>query len=317
MLDRNWIPDGYTDAKHEARNRSHAVEILTRFHRDNAASYALPAALEERFEIDVDGVRVSGQIDRMDRLPDGGYEIIDYKTSRRLPDLATVEESLQLSMYHLAAREKWGIDPERLTLYFVVHGQPMSTPGRTDAQIDAVRRHVVTIAERIDAGRFEPKQSKLCDYCDYQPICPVFRNAGERLRGESDAEIGAAVDEWVRLADEAASIRERMRELETTLLPFSLRHDYARLFTAEGPGIERRRREVRTDEERVRRALGALGRLDEVLSVDAAKVARFLEGQDIPPEVEDELLREAETGWELRRVDRPARVEGDVTTGDD
>ena len=80
-------------------------------------------------------------------------------------------------------------------------------------------------------------------------------------------------------ADEATSIRERMRELETTLLPFSLRHDYARLFTAEGPGIERRRREVRTDEERVRRALGALGRLDEVLSVDAAKVARFQIGR--------------------------------------
>ena len=204
MLDRNWIADGYPDPQQEARNRAHAVDILTRFHRDNVATYSLPVALEERFAIEVDGVTVSGQIDRMDRHPDGTYEIIDYKTSRRLPSLTTVEESLQLSMYHLAARETWGIEPSTLTLYFVVHGQPLSTPGRTEAQIQAVRRHVVTIAERIDARRFEPKTSKLCDYCDYQPICPAFRSAGERRRGEGDAEMGARVDEWVRLADDAA-----------------------------------------------------------------------------------------------------------------
>lgn len=316
MLDRNWIADGYPDPQQEARNRAHAVDILTRFHRDNVATYALPVALEERFAIEVDGVTVSGQIDRMDRHPDGTYEIIDYKTSRRLPSLTTVEQSLQLSMYHLAARETWGIEPSTLTLYFVVHGQPLSTPGRTEAQIQAVRRHVVTIAERIDARRFEPKTSKLCDYCDYQPICPAFRSAGERRRGEGDAAMGARVDEWVRLADDAAAIRQRLRELETEIVPFSIANDYVRLFTADGPGIERRRREIPTDEERVRRALGAIGRLDEVLSVDPAKVARLLEQQDLPPEVEDELLRETEGAWELRRVDRPASVDGDPPSTD-
>lgn len=309
MLDRSWLSEGYPSPEEEARNRSLAVDILTRFHRDNAPTYALPAIVEEKFEIDIDGVPVSGQIDRMDRLPSGGYEILDYKTSRRLPTLDALRKNRQLSIYHLAVRETRGIDPERLTLYFLMHGQPMSVPGRTEADLEATRRHIVTVAERIEAEKFEPKRSALCNWCDFQPICPLFRNAGERLRGESDAEIGAAVDEWVRLHDEVRTLRARMDDLGSTILSFSIRHDYGRLFSGDGPGVERRRRELPADEARVREVLGAIDRLDEVLSVDPVKLARLLERQDLPPEVEDALVAEGgDAPWELRWVDRPRPV---------
>ena len=88
----------------------------------------------------------------MDRIPGGGYEIIDYKTNRRLPPQAAVDQDLQLSIYYLAAKEIWGIEPERLTLYYLLPGQRMTTV-RTPADADELRRRIATVAERIEAGQ--------------------------------------------------------------------------------------------------------------------------------------------------------------------
>ena len=97
-------------------------------------------------------------IDRLDRIPGGGYEIVDYKTNRRLPPQSRIDQDLQLSIYHLAAREMWGISPERLTLYYLLPGQRMTTV-RTHADVEQLRRRIGVVAERIEAGKFEPRQN--------------------------------------------------------------------------------------------------------------------------------------------------------------
>ncbi len=79
---------------------------------------------EEDFELRLepaDGsapVVLHGSIDRIDRLPSGGIEVIDYKTGSTKSQ-AYVDASLQLSIYALACRDALGLGtPERLTLYF-------------------------------------------------------------------------------------------------------------------------------------------------------------------------------------------------------
>src|SRR5437899_9309344 len=146
MLEGEWVSDGYRDHSEEETYRQHARAVLAEYHRDNAPDFRIPAALEFRFTVDIEGAQVSGVIDRMDRIPGGGYEIIDYKTSRRLPPKQQVDRALQLSVYHLAAREIWGIEPERLTLYFLLPGERMTTT-RTTADVDQLRRRIATVAE--------------------------------------------------------------------------------------------------------------------------------------------------------------------------
>ncbi|HEX8100784.1 MAG TPA: PD-(D/E)XK nuclease family protein, partial [Actinomycetota bacterium] len=127
MLEGEWIRDGFRDESEEHLYKEHGRQVLGEYHRRNADSFRIPAALEFRFTIEIEGVELSGMIDRMDRIPGGGYEIIDYKTNRRLPPMASVDRDLQLSLYYLAAKEIWGIEPERLTLYFLLPGQRMTT----------------------------------------------------------------------------------------------------------------------------------------------------------------------------------------------
>ncbi|HEY8868187.1 MAG TPA: PD-(D/E)XK nuclease family protein [Candidatus Limnocylindrales bacterium] len=77
-------------------------------------------------------------IDRIDRLPSGGIEVIDYKTGR-IGSQKNVQESLQLSIYALACRDALSLaTPERVTLYFTESATRMSTT-RTDEQLDTAR----------------------------------------------------------------------------------------------------------------------------------------------------------------------------------
>lgn len=290
MLEDAWVSDGYADAAEEQSYREHAREVLAQYHRENAGAYRIPAALEFRFEIEVEGVTLSGVIDRMDRIPGGGYEIIDYKTNRRLPPRERVDRDLQLSIYHLAAREVWGIEPERLTLYFLLPNQRMST-ARTRAHLDELRRRIATVAERIQAGRFEPRQNPLCGWCEFQARCPLFRHAYERERGDPAPRMTEVVDEWIALKRRSREISRRLDQLAPLIDAFCEEHGYRRLFGSDGAAIDRRPRHVTEPlDERVREILEPLGLWERVTSVDPAKLSALIESRTLPPDVEDALL---------------------------
>jgi RecB family exonuclease len=294
LLELSWVSEGFRDESEERTYRDHGHQVLAEYHRENAPSYRIPAALEFRFTIQVEGVDLSGVIDRMDRIPGGGYEIIDYKTNRRLPPQARIDRDLQLSVYHLAAKEVWGIEPERLTLYYLLPGQRMTT-SRTAADVDELRRRIATVAERIAAGKFEPRQNPLCDWCEYQALCPLFRHQHEKARGDPTPRMTEIVDEWIALKRQTRATYKRFDELTPLINAFADEHGYRRLFGSDGAAIDRRPQHVTAPiEERVRAILEPLGLWDQVRSVDPAKLNALIESRTLPPDVEDRLLASRE-----------------------
>ncbi len=298
MLDAEWVDDGYRDPGEEALYREHARQVLAEYHRANAGSFRIPAALEFRFTVEIEGVQLSGVIDRMDRIPGGGYEIVDYKTSRRLPPKAIVDRDLQLSLYYLAAQEIWGIEPERLTLYYLLPGERMTT-FRTPADADDLRRRIATVAERIAAGKFEPRANPLCDWCDFQHVCPLFRHKFEREQGDPAPRMTEIVDEWIALKREDWERYRRLEELRGLINAFCEEHGYRRLYGSEGTAIDRRPVHITApDAERVRRILEPLGLWEQVITVDPKKLSEVIESRSLPPDVEDALL----ASWEEIRT---------------
>jgi len=310
ILQSEWVSDGYRDPSEEQVYFDHANQVLADYHRANAGSFRIPAALEHRFAVKVEGIEVGGVIDRMDRIPGGGYEIIDYKTSRRLPPKAVVDRDLQLSLYYLAAREVWGIEPERLTLYYLLPGERMTT-FRTSADSDDLRRRIATVAERIGAGKFEPRQNPLCDWCEFQPLCPLFRHKYDREQGDPAPRMSEVVDKWIALKREDWERYRRLEELKGLINAFCEEHGYRRLFGSDGSAIDRRPQHVTApDAERVRAILEPIGLWERVLSVDPKKVSDLIEGRTLPPDIEDALLasrEEVRTQYALYLRD-PARA---------
>lgn len=173
-----WKPEEFGDRTTEAEYQRKAGNLLERFW-DGELSTSGEAIHEElEFELAIqrdDGspaVLVSGSIDRIDRLPSGGIEVIDYKTGRvtsqRDPGI-----NLQLSIYALACRDALGLGtPEQVTLYFTESSIRMSST-RSDLELDAARADILDRAARIRSGDFAATPSRTtCERCDYAALCP-------------------------------------------------------------------------------------------------------------------------------------------------
>jgi DNA helicase-2/ATP-dependent DNA helicase PcrA len=84
-----------------------------------ASAYAerRPVAVEAAFELVVGGRVVRGRIDAVYADPDGGYDVVDYKTGAVPRDFAAA--SVQLSVYRLAWAGIAGVDPATVRAGFL------------------------------------------------------------------------------------------------------------------------------------------------------------------------------------------------------
>ena len=70
-----------------------------------------PVWLERSFAFPIGPHQLRGRVDRVDRLPDGGYELIDYKTGDPGRVRSTADD-VQIALYRIAAREAWQVEAE-------------------------------------------------------------------------------------------------------------------------------------------------------------------------------------------------------------
>jgi len=137
----------------------------------DAGDLSKPLLLEQPFSLRVDGLRVTGRIDRVDRHPDGGYEVIDYKTgsAKRAADL---QRDLQLGVYALAAREVFRFDPLSLSYYYLETSERV-TVDKPQQRLEEDRQTIVSVAEGIRAERFPARPDRMkCSGCDFRLLCP-------------------------------------------------------------------------------------------------------------------------------------------------
>lgn len=173
-----WKPSGFADRMAEDTYRLRVRSLLDNFWAGELEGIGEALAEELPFELRLEppdggpAVLVHGSIDRVDRLPSGGVEVIDYKTGR-ISSQKGVDENLQLSVYALACRDQLGLGtPERVTLYFTEAATRLSTV-RSDEQLDAAREELLARAARIRSGDFAATPSeRQCSWCDYRAVCP-------------------------------------------------------------------------------------------------------------------------------------------------
>jgi RecB family exonuclease len=126
---------------------------------------------ERRFKVEIGGARVKGRIDRIDKIANGEIAVIDFKTGKaKTQDDA--DESLQLSVYALAAQRELGCVASSLVLINLENGTAIESR-RTPKELLAAEEEVKTIAAKIAAGEFDPRPSGACAWCSYQSICPT------------------------------------------------------------------------------------------------------------------------------------------------
>ncbi len=172
LFEAGWRRTGFGSSDDELQFRDRAREALRRYWENERDSEGEPVWLERKFDFKVGDHHVRGRVDRVDRLPDGDYEVIDYKTGERKSE-EDLDADLQLALYRMAAREAWEIEVSSGSYYYVLDGDKVAAPTKPD-DAERVERTVLQVGEGILSQDFEPRPSpSVCSWCDYRLICPA------------------------------------------------------------------------------------------------------------------------------------------------
>jgi len=172
LFESGWRRTGFGSSDDELQFRDRAREALRLYWERERESEGEPVWLEKKFDFKVGDHHVRGRVDRVDRLPDGDYELIDYKTGERKSE-EDLNDDLQLALYRMAAREAWGIEASTGSYYYVLDAEKVPAPTRPD-DAERVERTVLQVGEGILSQDFEPRPSpSVCSWCDYRLICPA------------------------------------------------------------------------------------------------------------------------------------------------
>jgi putative RecB family exonuclease len=300
-LDNQWLHEGYENDELEIEYKEKGRSILTQFYNDNIETFAPPLAVEKRFGIDVGGVTVSGIIDRIDRLPNGDLEIIDYKTNAKLPPKTRIASDLQLPIYHMAAQELFGIAPKKVTLYFLVPNKKMSAQ-KTEADIDRTRKTILDVAGRIGKQKFDPSKNSLCAWCDFIELCPLYKNNPAMLakaaangkisgnvkntgrnsngaRAKVENSIEGIVDEYFELVQSIRKSRERLVELQTSIHNHCEMHDIGTISGSKGMLKRGAQRTTHYNIDKLRELLEPRGLWENIIDVNGSFLKSLIENE--------------------------------------
>ena len=172
LLDAGWRQHGFSSSEEEQQLRSKAGAALRRYHQRIAEEPVQPVWFERAFAFQMGPHTLRGRVDRVDLLPGGGHELIDYKTGRPR-SAAALKEDVQLSLYAVAAREAWGLDASEQSYLYVLDDEKVRVPSD---EIDAtwIADTVEDVAAGILAQDFEPTPSHTaCSMCDFRIACPA------------------------------------------------------------------------------------------------------------------------------------------------
>jgi DNA helicase-2/ATP-dependent DNA helicase PcrA len=172
LFEIGWRRTGFGSSDDELQYRDRGREALKKFWEGERLAEAEPVWVEKKFDFKVGDHHLRGRVDRVDRHPDGEYELIDYKTGER-KSAEELESDLQLALYRMAAREAWDIDAATGSYYYVLDGDKVAAPTKPD-DAERVERTVLQVGEGVLGQDFEPRPSPtVCGWCDYRLICPA------------------------------------------------------------------------------------------------------------------------------------------------
>jgi len=178
----NWVPEGFHSQAHSKEYFQRGLNYLRKYVSSTLDTARLPFKLEEPFTVHLENLKIGGKIDRVDVLPDGRIEIIDYKTSTKSLTPKEAESNLQLSFYALAATRlpfpPFNKKPGEvlLSLYYFEE-QKKVTVIRTAAQLEKAVEEIYSLAEKISLSDYRCNGSVICRHCDFKSLCDIVKTA--------------------------------------------------------------------------------------------------------------------------------------------
>ncbi|MDP3779029.1 MAG: PD-(D/E)XK nuclease family protein [bacterium] len=277
------------------------VRMLKKFYEKNAPWNFSVIDLESRFTISLTDEKtgavhiLAGIIDRIDKPTDDSYEIIDYKTAKRMPSQQGIDENLQLSLYALGLQTRWPhlkAEDIKLSLYFMRHGEKLSTKPSQEL-IEKTKKQILATINEIetklkDGKPFDPMPGPLCNWCGYRPLCPAWKHLYRKKQEiPPQEEVDDQIKEYFALKKTEKKNEKRLGEIQAVIKDYMAREGVTRVFSDEGTITKKTIQRYAYDYEKVKAVLSPLGRWEELLKTDDTKLKRML--KQVPDDIREAI----------------------------
>jgi len=287
IFSEKWDPSFYEDPQEETIAFAQGVKMLKNYYAGNYPARFNIVSLETRFEAPVldkgEAHIITGIIDRIDKNENGIFEVIDYKTSKKMPAQKFVDNNLQLAVYHLGVANRWPSlveqnRPVKLSLYYLPHNEKLSTIKNAE-NINETKEKILGIIDKIKISSaeqsFEPNPGPLCGWCQYQPHCPLFKHKFmEKALGDEEAR--ELAKEYFELKSRADQDSKRMTEIREKISAYMNEQKLDRVFSESGSITRSPKKNYTYDGRALKAILEPLGKWKEILAIDSTKLKKVI-----------------------------------------
>jgi len=176
LFETEWSAAGFEDDYQEGEYKKGGLEQLRALHKTVLQETPEILELEKTFALPVENnVVLKGRIDQINSLGRSDVEIVDYKTGKAKKE-TEARRDLQLSIYAIAAKEIFELNPARLVFHYLLDNSRQETT-RSAKQLEEAQETVQEVAADIRARSFPAKEGFICRSCAYRPICPAHEEA--------------------------------------------------------------------------------------------------------------------------------------------
>ena len=130
-----------------------------------------------------DDYNISGKFDLITQSDDGSLHIIDFKTAKK-----EETDPFQLDFYQLLAELNFNKPVKRASFYFLKLRKKKSFDVKKKAE--EIKDGVLKRIEKIKKTKeWQPKPSRLCQYCIFTSFCPAKKKAEELTKKVDEEEL--------------------------------------------------------------------------------------------------------------------------------
>jgi len=288
-----WNADIYEDKQEESFAFYQGVDILKKYYLQNQNQKFNILNLETPFQVPILDNQITGRIDRIDKLDDDTFEVIDYKTTKKMPAQSDVDNNFQLAIYYLGIINRWPVlekenRPVKLSLYYLRHGEKLSIIGNKQG-IKETQQKILDLINQINKSKFDPRINPLCDWCQYQRYCPLYKHkfVSEESPAPDDKEIKEVIKEYFIIKEKQSTDTKRINELKEIINKYCDNKEIDRVFGNEGYITRLSQQRFSYNFNKVKEILEPINKWNEILTIDKIKFKKVI--NSLPYDIKEQI----------------------------